>query len=104
MFVLVIIVSLAAAMGYLAPVPGLMELYFVPAGSAVRPMGLAAAIFMSGVLTPLFVAPLAVFACRNGGLSRSFAALAALGAFVPLPVYMFLFQWIVRAHSLTLKP
>ena len=67
-------------------------------------MGLAAAIFVSGVLTPLFVAPLAFFACRSGGLSRSFAAVAALGAFVPLQIYLFLFHWIVQAHGLALKP
>lgn len=93
-----------AVIGTAWPLPWFVELYQVPAGTAVRPMGAAGSVFLCGLGTPLLVMPLALLALSRGGASRWLGMLAALLSLFPLPVYWLLMRWIVSAHGLELKP
>ena len=68
-------------------------------------MGPAAAVFLAGIGTPVIVMTLVLLASIGGGqISRRLSAGAAILSLVPLPLYWFLFRWIVDAHHLILKP
>jgi len=93
-----------AVCGLLLPAVPLVELYEVPDGTAVRPMGLAAAIFFAGFGTPWVVAPFAWMAFIRRGLHRWLGLSAFILSLLPIPLYWLLFDWIMNAHHLTPKP
>jgi hypothetical protein len=98
------IVSLVIAVGSLLfPLPGIIELYNIPPGTACRPMGIVAFLFLASILGPLFTLVLAVPACFRGRISRRLAIIAGILSFVPFPLYRSVFHWIVVAHNLTLE-
>ena len=92
-----------ALLGLIIPTPSFVELYHIPAGTATRPMGPAAAALACGGV-PFVVAPLAILAFQSRGRSRWLGVFAAVTSLLPFPVYFFLFKWIVDTHNLTLKP
>jgi hypothetical protein len=100
------VTSLLLALGsILYPVPGFVELYGVPPGTAGRWMGLTLVLFEAGIGAPLLVIVLALLAFIAGGrISRRVCVVAGLLAFVPLPFYWWLFHWIANTHHLILEP
>ena len=93
-----------AVVGLIAPIPCFWDLYHAPVGTAVRPMGCVAGIFFAGLGTPFIVLPFAIVAIVERGSSRIAGLLALALSALPLPLYYFLLDWIMDAHSLTPKP
>ncbi len=92
-----------AAGGFILPPYWIMELFSVPPGAAIRPMGLGAA-FLVTLVTPLIVAPFGVLAICERGASRTLGILALLASVVPLPLYWALVCWIVDSRALIIEP
>ena len=103
-FALAITSLLIVAVGILFPIPAFLELYNTPVGTACRPMGAAVAVFLGGIGAPLLAMVLALLAFFRGRISRRLAVVAGVLSFVPFPLYMILFRWIVSMHNLTLEP
>lgn len=95
---------LIAIGGILLPIPGYVELYRMPIGSACRPMGQAVAFFFCGFGSPLIVIILGVLAWSRRRTSRFCCVAAVLLSLVPLPLYRFLLRWIIDSHHLTMEP
>ena len=93
-----------AVLGLVWPIPAFWELYNLPAGTACRPMGETASIFLVGLGTPLLVLPFAIVAISERGSSRMLGLLAIALSVLPFPVYFLLLRWIIEAHALSLKP
>ena len=93
-----------AVLGLVFPAPSFLELYSIPAGTACRPMGQVAGIFLAGLGTPLLVLPFAMVAISEHGASRVMGLLAMAISALPLPIYFFLFRWIMDAHGLIPLP
>lgn len=93
-----------AVLGLVFPAPGFLELYRIPAGTACRPMGQVASIFLAGLGTPLLVLPFAIMAISEHVASRVMGLLAMTISVLPLPLYSFLFRWIMDTHALVPQP
>jgi hypothetical protein len=94
----------AALAGICCPIPLFVDFYNVPAGTMCRPMGLAMAIFSSGIACPILTLIPASLALFCGRLSRYVAVVAIITSLMPIPLYFWLFHWIVNAHHLVLEP
>jgi len=92
-----------AIVGFLCPIPEAIALYKTPTGTDCRPMGVAV-VFLVGLVTPLVVRPFVLEAFRQRGVCRVLGAVAIFLSVLPLPVYLFLFHWIITAHSLRTMP
>jgi hypothetical protein len=92
-----------AIFAVLHPIPSFIELYHIPADTACRPMGATWALFFDGMLLPVVAIILAVAAFFCGKASRRLAGVAVFLSLVPLPVYLLLLQWIIKAHHLHLE-
>jgi hypothetical protein len=100
-----IIFALAIAIsGLLLPIPSFVELYQIPAETACRPMGQAAAFFICGVGTPLLVFPLGLLGWPGRPTLRRYGIAAMILSLIPFPLYFVLFRWIVDFHHLILEP
>jgi hypothetical protein len=99
------VISLLMAVGsVLFPLPGFIDLYGVPAGTACRPMGQAMSLFVMGIGGPFVALVLAAAAFSRGRVSRRIAIVAGVLSLVPFPLQWFLFRWIVESHNLILEP
>jgi len=102
-FGLAIASLLIAVVGILLPIPAYLELYNTPVGTTCRPMGAAVAVFLGGVGAPLLAILFALLAFSGGRISRRLGIVAGILSLTPLPLYWWLFRWIVSAHSLILE-
>ena len=100
---LAIVAMAIAVIGICYPIPAYLELYNIRPGTACRPMGVAMAAFLSGIGSPVLTLIFASLASFRGRTSRCIAGVAAIFSLVPLPLYWWLFHWIVSAHSLILE-
>jgi hypothetical protein len=100
----VVVALVFAVGGILFPIPSFVELYHKPADTGCRPMGQVAAMILSGIGTPLVVIALSILGWYGRRMLRLYGVAAMILSLVPLPLYYFLFQWIVDCHRLILEP
>lgn len=93
-----------AVAGLVLPIPGFWDLYSIPVGTECRPMGQAFSIFLFGLGTPAVVLPFAIVAMTERGTSRKLGLVAVALSVLPLPIFYFLFDWIMDAHALIPLP
>lgn len=99
------VVALVLAVGSVAfPIPAFVDLYSVPPGTACRPMGAAMVLFLGGLGIPLVAIVFGLLSLAYGRISRILGITAILLSCVPLPLYYFLFRWIIHSHHLILEP
>ena len=99
------VVALVFAIGgILLPIPSFIELYRIPVETACRPMGQVTAMILAGFGTPLAAIVLGILSWSGGRTIRLYGIAAMLLSLVPLPLYYFLFRWIVDSHHLLLEP
>ena len=99
-----IVACALAVAGLVLPLPGFWELYNIPVGTECRPMGQAFSIFLFGLGTPSVVLPFAIVAMAERGTSRKLGLVAVALSLLPLPIFNFLFGWIMNAHALIPLP
>jgi hypothetical protein len=94
---------IVVVLGLALPIPSFIELYQIPIGTMCRPMGQAAMMLLSGFGTPLLAICLGSFCWKGSRSARLGGIAAAILSLIPLPLYYFLFQWIVDSHHLLIE-
>ena len=108
-------VLFAAILGSIVPLLNVLELWNLPNGSGIRPMGLPMQIIVYGLGTPAVVITLTILTFNrlasdpNGNWSGRllYGGLALLScslALLPLLLSTVVTFWIIRTHNLWLKP
>ena len=105
---------LVAMLGSIVPLGAIIDLWQVPVGSGVRPMGLPIIMLWNGLGTPIVAITFVVLAFKSTkdtsepawkrAMVRSLAILAAVAAFAPLFITILGARWVIDTHSLWVKP